>query len=57
MLQNLVFLHGQGNYMGRNFCAVVEGPETAAGHTVDVKVPVCEHTRTRTRRLEFIGMG
>jgi len=20
-------MHGQGNYMGRNFCAVVKGPE------------------------------
>jgi hypothetical protein len=39
MLQALngVFLHGQGNYMGRNFCAVVKGPEAAAGQTVDVK--------------------
>jgi hypothetical protein len=23
--------------MGRNFCAVVQGPEEAAGQTVDVK--------------------
>jgi len=37
MLQNLVFLHGQADVGGRNFCAVVTGPETAAGSTVDVK--------------------
>merc|ERR1712216_10101 len=36
-LKGEVFLHGQGSYMGRSFCAVVTGPEEAAGQTVDVK--------------------
>lgn len=36
LLAKLALLHGNGSYMGRNFCAVVQGPESAVDHTVNV---------------------
>jgi len=53
LLQNLVFLHGEGNYMGRNFCAVVTGDEAAAGGVVNVKV--CTDDRERgLQKLKYL---
>mmetsp|Transcript_11356 Transcript_11356/g.26435 ORF Transcript_11356/g.26435 Transcript_11356/m.26435 type:complete len:80 (+) Transcript_11356:123-362(+) len=33
----MAFLHGGQNVMGRNVCAVVTGPSSAAGSTVNVQ--------------------
>eukprot|EP00961_Rhodomonas_salina_P099104 1332917-Rhodomonas_salina.4 len=36
-VETMVFLHASGSYFGQNYCAVVTGPEDAAGKVVSVQ--------------------
>jgi hypothetical protein len=45
LLTRLAFLHGSGNVYGRSVCAVVTGPESAEGSTVNVQGHVIKLSR------------